>query len=466
MCDSSGAPSSPRALAESLAQLTSAGGDVDRLILSWKPRTLIEVDAATRSWRFTFDPAPGWFTRLRRQRPTPGELPVLSMTHDGHRREAAVQMLASRPGVASDRLLALRLGDHVPQVRRAAWQALLSRPLEPQLDVVVPILVALRGRAVAASALGDYAHTVEKALGHPLWQKFLDHPDRTTRRWAVTEQITQGMEPTTAFQLLSREQDLLLVRELVEVAIREPEIAQLLATGRTAVGRRRALEVLPACDLSSEQIGTALLDRSAMVRQMAVFRAVDVGIDARTWYRERWESQQDAHALAGLSESGGVLPREDAHALLVSGSSRLQRLGVRFLARLGVGRDDLPLLWGLLDGPAASQVVHTLARSFCWEWSDVANRWQGADERLRRRLWRLLSSRSGWDEVRAHLLAASDPRIAALGRSGLGSWAIHRASRMYRSPTPEQQAHLVALLEEADIPTWQKEQIEFTARKE
>ena len=63
MCDSSGAPSSPRALAESLAQLTRAGGDVDRLILSWKPRTLIEVDAATRSWRFTFDPAPGWALR-------------------------------------------------------------------------------------------------------------------------------------------------------------------------------------------------------------------------------------------------------------------------------------------------------------------------------------------------------------------------------------------------------------------
>ncbi|RRD07368.1 hypothetical protein EII34_02475 [Arachnia propionica] len=134
---------------------------------------------------------------------------------------------------------------------------------------------------------------------------------------------------------------------------------------------------------------------------------------------------------------------------------------MRFLARLGVERDDLPSLWGLLDGPTASQVVRTLARSSCWGWADVADRWESADERLRRRLWRLLSSRGGWDEVRAHLLAAADPRVAALGRSGLDSWVLHRASRMYRWPTPEQRAHIVALLETADIPTSQQERIHF-----
>lgn len=445
-------PPSSQVLVEQLTEVTNAGGDVDQLILSWTARTLIEVDAAARGRRFTWP---------HHRRLPPHEVPLLSMTHDGHRREAAVRMLSSRSGVASDRLLALRLGDHVRQVRRAAWQALLARPFAPQLDVVVPVLVALRGRVVSSTALDDYARAVEPRLGHALWRDFLEHPDPGTRRWAVTEQITCGMDPATALEQLGREQDLLLVRALVEVAVGRQEIAHSLLGGRTAIGRRRALEVLPASALSVAQIEQRLLDRSSMVRRMAAFRAKDVGVDARTWYRERWTACQDPRALAGLLDCGDTIPKEEVHVLMGSGASGLQRLGVRFLARLGVERDDLPSLWGLLDGPAASQAVRTLARSSCWGWADVADRWESADERLRRRLWRLLSSRGGWDEVRAHLLAAADPRIAALGRSGLDSWVLHRASRMYRWPTPEQRAHIVALLETADIPTSQQERIHF-----
>lgn len=452
---------SPRALADLLAEVTTAGGDVDPLLLSWSPRTLIEVDAATRSWRFDFEPAQRRFAWSHRHRSRPSEVALLSMTHDGHRREAAVRMLASRPGAASDRLLAVRLGDHVPQVRRAAWQALLARPLAPQVAVVVPVLVALRGRVVAATALDDYAQAAMERLGHPLWRNFLDHPDRETRRWAVTKRIEHGLEPATALLLLDGEQDLVVVRALLKVAVGDQEVTRRLLSGHTAIARRHALEVLPATTLSSEQIESALVDRSVLVRQMAAFRAPDVGIDPRNWYRRRWEEQRDPRALAGFLDAGGTLSRTEAHTLLEALSSRLHRLGVRFLARLGLQRDDLPLLWRLLDGPAAAQTVRALARSYCWGWSDVADSWDEADERLRRRLWRLLSSRGGWDEVRAHLLAATDPRIAALGRAGLDSWALHRASRVYRAPIPEQLDHILALLASAEIPGWQRERISF-----
>ncbi|MDO5065869.1 MAG: hypothetical protein Q4D96_01130 [Propionibacteriaceae bacterium] len=463
MCPSPAARPSPRASVALLAEVTASGGDVDQLIWSWSARQLIKLDGAARSWPVEFQPARRRDTWLRHRRPSPDEAPLLSMASDGHRREAAVQVLASRPGVSSDRLLALRLGDHVPEVREAAWQALRVRPMKPQLDAVVPVLVALQGRAVAATALVDYTRAVEPRLGHPLWREFLAHPDRETRRWAVREQIGQGMTSETALLLLDGERDLLLMRELVEVAVRDGEVARRLLTGRSAVGRRRALEVLPAAELSAEQVEKALIDRSAMVRRMAAFRAADVGIDARSWYRERWVSGRDSRALAGVLESGGALPRPEVHGLLESGAARLQRLGVRFLARLGVERVELPLLWRLLDSPAASQVVRTLTSTACWSWEDLAGSWERADERLRRRLWRLLSSRGGWDEVRAHLLAATEPRTAGLGRAGLNTWERDRASRMYHAPTPEQRAHLVALLETADIPVRLQERIRFGA---
>lgn len=464
MCDSPGSHAarlpSPYALAEQLVEVTAEGGDVDHLILSWPPRTLIEVDAATRSDRFHFEP-PGRSTdALLRRRHRSDDVAVLSMTHDGHRREAAVRQLATRPGVAADRLLALRLGDHVPQVREAAWQALLQRPLTPQVGVVVPVLVALRGRLVAAHALDDYASVVEGRRGRPAWQDFLDDPDRMTRRWAVTERINHGLDPATAMDLLARERDLVLMRALAEVAVADPGVARQLLTGRTAVGRRRALEALPEAELSAALFAT-LVDRSAMVRAMAAFRASTSGIDVTRWYRDRWSEFRDPWALAGLLETGGVLPRSEARALLTSPSTRLRRLGVRMLARLGVERDDLPLLWSMLEGAASSQVVRTLSRSYCWGWADIAWRWEEADSRMRRRLWRLLSSRTGWDEVRAHLLAACDPRISGLGRAGLGAWAVDRASRMYRSPSPEQRDHLLGLLENADIPVWQRDRIRF-----
>lgn len=466
MSDSPGTPSAshpgPSALAELLAEVTAEGGDVDHLILSWPPWTLIEVDAATRSYRFHVEP-PGRSTgALLRRRHRSDDVALRSMTHDGHRREAAVRQLATRPGMAADRLLALRLGDHVPQVREAAWQALLQRPLPPQLGVVVPVLVALRGRLVAAHALDDYASVVEGRLGRPLWQHFLDDPDRMTRRWAVTERINHGLDPATAMDLLARERDLVLMRALAEVAVADPGVARQLLTGRTAVGRRRALEVLPAAELSTTLI-EALVDRSSMVRTVAAFQASTLGLDVTRWYRDQWYERRDPWALVGVLETGGVLPRSEARALLTSPATGLRRLGVRMLARLGVERDDLPLLWSMLEGPASSQVVRTLSRAHCWGWTDIAWRWEDADPRMRRRLWRLLSSRPGWDEVRAHILAACDPRIAGLGRAGLDAWAVDRASRMYRSPTPEQWDHLLGLLDNADIPAWQRDRIRFLA---
>lgn len=83
----------------------------------------------------------------------------------------------------------------------------------------------------------------------------------------------------------------------------------------------------------------------------------------------------------------------------------------------------------------------------------------------KRRLWRLLHGRGGWDRVRADLLAASDPDpgISGSGKSDLGTWLQHAAVRMWRAPNNEQQDDLLQYLPTAGLTLELRQAIEFRA---
>ncbi|RRD42017.1 hypothetical protein [Buchananella hordeovulneris] len=456
----------PRPLLERQAALLlhPAGRDVDTAVTTWPARLLVEIDSWMRNGRRAARDQPDREQVLAQLDPGLPTLPYWSMQFDGWVRQAAVEALAARPGPAADRLLALRATDHVPQVRRAAWEALAARRSVAQADAVVPVLVALRHRRTAADALARYAELVADVLVGPLWAGFLAHPERAVRRWAVLSQLTAGIDAPQALQQLARERDSLLARALTEVACQDPQAAPQLLTARRAVGRCRALQVVADDQLPADRLAALLLDRSALVRRRAAYRAERRGWQPRDWYRARWEEQHDPRALAGLLEAGGTIPRTTAHQLLRVGSTIERRLALRALARAGIARADLGLLWPLLTGAVAPAAVRALAGAGCWGWDDLAGRWQGASSVGRRRVWRLLVSRRGWSEVRAHLLAATDPALAHLGAAGLATWARHRAHRMFQSPTPTERADIARLLAAADISPRLRAEVAFTAR--
>lgn len=234
-------------------------------------------------------------------------------------------------------------------------------------------------------------------------------------------------------------------------------------------GRCRALQVVADDQLPADRLTKLLLDRSALVRHQASARARRRGWQPRDWYRARWEEQHDPRALVGLLEAGGTLSRVTAHQLLRAGCPVEQRLALRALARAGIARTDLGLLWPLLTGAVAPAAVRALAGAGCWGGrvlggDDLAGRWQDASNVGRRRVWRLLVSRRGWSEVRAHPLAATDPALAHLGAAGLATWARHRAHRMFQSPTPAERADIARLLAAADVSPRLRAEVAFTAR--
>jgi hypothetical protein len=68
------------------------------------------------------------------------------MHEDGRVREAAVGILSRTDAPLADRMLAVRLTDHVRPVREAATQAVLRRTSLAHADWIVPVLHLTEGR--------------------------------------------------------------------------------------------------------------------------------------------------------------------------------------------------------------------------------------------------------------------------------------------------------------------------------
>lgn len=130
---------------------------------------------------------------------------------------------------------------------------------------------------------------------------------------------------------------------------------------------------------------------------------------------------------------------------------------------------DVQQLFEALDdpnpGPASRAVLVLVRAESMWSYQWAADLWDSADPVKRCRLWRLLSSRGGWDRVRADLLAASDPlpAVSGLGVADLEAWSQRAAARMWRAPTDGQLVNIRILLPTARIGHDLRNAIEFRA---
>lgn len=395
---------------------------------------------------------------------------LASMARDGFARERAMARLTLEPGPDVDRLIALRLDDPVEAVRLRAWEALRFRLSAAQGVRIAPILVRLSGRLRSAGAMARYAAEFGRRLGAPLWEVLLDHTDWDSRRWAFDAALSAGgIGPHGALESLAGEADQWVVKRLVEVIAGSGDVEMLgrLLASHHAPARAAAVSSLPDPALGDLAIESALFDRAATVRAAARDRAAARGIAVGALYRRVWDERRDPRALRGAAECGERFDLGDLRAYTSDPDPRVRSIAVALLSREDLDQGDVGRLFSLLDDPSPGPVnraVRALAGCYwLWSYRQVADSWQSAATPKRRRLWRLLSGRGGWDRVRADLLAASDVEreVRGLGLADLQAWLQHAAAHMWHAPTDEQLDDVRLLLATAEIPSELREAIEF-----
>lgn len=395
---------------------------------------------------------------------------LASIGRDGYARERAVMRLALDPEAAAGRLIALRVGDPVEQVRVRAWKALEARLDSEQALAIGPVLLRLSGRLRAAAAITRYAAMFSEHQRKPLWGVLLDNPDRDMRRWAFASALRSGgIDPHEAVQLLRHERDQWVAGRLAGSVIGSVDLAAMkqLLTSRHAVARALAIGSLPDGALPDAAIEGGLFDRAAKVREAAKYRASNRGLDARPIYRRAWEEGHDPRALRGAAECGEKFAPGDLRIYASDPDPRVRATAVELLAGEDLDRSDVELLFGLLDdpdpGPAGMAVRALTAHDASWPYQQAATLWATPNVGKRRRVWRLLSRRGGWDRVRADLLAISDPdlEISNQGRFDLEAWRQFAAARMWHRPTADQYDEIIDALTRTQVGQKVREAIEF-----
>ncbi|MFB7287630.1 hypothetical protein [Actinacidiphila glaucinigra] len=360
---------------------------------------------------------------------------VSSFAADGRIRQRAARTLAREGSRTATAALAVRLLDHVPQVREETRRALLPRLDTDHAEAVLDVLLAGRARRHAPAALGWVRDVLLTRLSTAELVSALVRSDRrAVRRWAYA--LGREHRLLTADELLAavrRDPDQWLraacAQWLMEVAA--PAELRALLTAKSVEARLVALTRVPDEDLDDEDLLLLLADRSPRVRDQARWRGRRRGIDAADWYRGRLALPgTPAHVLAacldGLAAVGGA-------GDLAAFTSRLRHpgVGVRAAAVTGVGayadRDEALALLGpvLLDSSprvsltAASALLRIRAPQSA---ADAA--WASDQPWSRRAAWRMVRGHGSWDRVEADLRAAGDgdPRLASLGLVGIHDW--------------------------------------------
>lgn len=423
---------------------------------------LRRLDEFSRRWRP--DPEPQNLSFLGRSRLSDW---LASMVRDGRLRERAVRRLAADPAPAASRLLALRVADPVPRVRDAAWQALTRRTDAQRAAAIAPVLVTLRGRLRASEALDHYAAVYASAHRTPLWRLLIDHPDRQTRRWAIRAGIAgDGFGVTEARQRLAREPDQLMAHRWISLLVCDPVHASELLGSRWAAAREAALDAIGP-DLDTPSLEGYLLDRAARVRTAAQRLAPARGIDTGQFYLRHWTTTRDPRSLRSAAHLGAGPSQDEWLVMLGDADARVRATAASLI---DVEAEAITPLFDLLTDESAvvaAAATRALASSQTWRYEQAADRWEAADQATRRRLGRLMRSRSGWDQVRGGLLAMTDddPFVHSDGLVGLQQWLATRATRMFTGPSTAQLADLQRLLGAArGLPLPLRNEIEFRLR--
>jgi hypothetical protein len=425
------------------------------------------VDQAARTFSYA-DGTPvsgtqGWL-RTALNEPSGFVAAVASLHADGRFRERAVQVLSTVPGAVAVPALAVRLLDHVPEVRARAREALPQPRLLACAEPLLDILLAGADRQHAGDALA----TVKAAL--------VD--DEPSRALMMPELLTSGRRRVRrwAFQL-GHDQGLLSTDRLVAATLADPDqwlqarCAEWLAEGewpgvlasllgaRSVEARLVVLARVSDGELGDDALRSMVVDRAPRVREAARLRARHRGWDVAELYRQGLQQNASPRVIAacldGLALTGDGQDLELAVGGLQHASARVRAAAVVAVSARAMRDHAIQLLASMLLDPSA-RVSSTAARELARVGAPSAtaeSAWGSGQPWSRRAGWRLSRAAGGWHRVEADLRAAADPDVAlsAVGHFGIRNWLEVGAARTWASLSENHRTRIASLLVEADL---------------
>jgi HEAT repeat protein len=401
---------------------------------------------------------------------------VTSLHVDGRFRDRAARVLGAMPPEVAAPALAVRLLDHVPQVRERAWEALRQLVRADTAEAVFDVLLAGASRQHAAAALSDVkAVLLDDLPADALVAQLTLSDRRRVRRWAFE---------------FGRDQDLFTTEQLVRAAQRDadqwiravcaewlmeapdPEVFADLLDARSAEARLVALTRVPETSLSNDALSILLVDRAPRVREQARWRARRREWDVAGFYRrtladENASPRVVAACLDGLASTGSEQDLEPAVSRLRHPSGRVRAAAVVAVEARATSSDAVELLTPVLVDPSA-RVSAAAARALSRLGvppSVAEPAWASGQPSSRRAAWRLARAAGGWHRVEADLRAAADtdPQLSALGRTGLDNWLDVSAATTWERLPDDQRARIASWLDNAGLGRDQQRMLAFHA---
>ncbi|MFC4455096.1 hypothetical protein [Deinococcus sonorensis] len=398
------------------------------LLATLEPADLLRLDERLRTvlWSHPLRDfaTPAWLRSIGNDRtPQPAILTLLASHPDGTLREAVVRRLAKVRTPLATAALLVRLNDWAEPVRQAAELAMLDRLDAADLPHLLPNLALILRFAGAVRAPNE--HLVRRVLallatdpGLAALQDVLPTVDAPTRLLLAREVLKSGQTlPDALTQLLLQDRSA-PIRRAIAAVVEEEQLLPLLDDPDArvrALALTRWLEASPPTR-HAERLASALVDRQATVRMVALGALRHQGLSARDAYLNLDPAQLPERQLpgwiAGLASQGTA-----TDAPLIVPFARHPRTRVRLEALRALGRLDastsLPqLVEGVLDGNAVSHVaIRALTRSNLLTPDLLRSLWARVDSpRLQGRLLSLALGLSRFEA--AGLLLAWQPEAA------------------------------------------------------
>lgn len=389
---------------------------------------------------------------------------VTSLHVDGRFRERAVQVLGTIPSALAAPALAMRLIDHVPQVRARAWEALRPILRCDRAEVVLDVLLAGADRQHGGDALDRVqAALLDTGSADALVAHLSTSVRRRVRRWAFVLGHDEGVVSTERLLAAAHgDSDQWIQARCAEWLMKAPDpgLVTALLDATSIEARLVALVRASESDLGDDVLEEMLVDRAPRVREQARVRARHRGWDVAALYRRRLVEPNASPrtvvaCLDGLALAGNEEDLETATSRLRHASARVRAAALTTVAELATRSDAIDLLTPMLVDPGA-RVSAAAARQLGRLAAPAASAdaaWASSQPSSRRAAWRLSHAAGGWRRVEADLRAAADPDVtlSALGRTGIRDWLRVGAATAWEPLTEVWQARLAALLTGAGL---------------
>lgn len=451
-----------------LRALVEGVGDRDELrstLVALSGREWLVLDQAARSYRHHYSTPisglRGWLDE-RVNEPDGFVAAVTSMHVDGRFRERATRVLGDVGGPLAAAALAVRLLDHVPQVRVAAAESLQNANVMEHLERVMDVVLAGRERRFGSNALELVESRVCADVGEEaLAETLMASPLLRVRRRGIEMAHRLGLLPLERLREIARtETDQLVLAWCAEWLFASRDATDLadLLEARSAMIRQIVVLAVHDDALPDDRLLALAADRVPRVRESVRFRARKRGLDVVGWHRA--QLHQDIPGRVRAAVLDGLLAVGDATDLpafveaLDSSRPRVREVAIRGVIMWADREDALGTLPACLIDPsgrvsaAAARALGRLGAPAVM----ASEAWSSERRSNRRAAWLLARSCGGWDQVEADLRLAGDQdaELAGLGRAQVSNWLEVRAATTWQPMSAEQRDRIAALLETWD----------------